>query len=199
MRWLAVLMLAALAACAANRLVSQQSNPDYVGKSFKSVMVVGVSADDIVRRTFEDGVAARLAKRGVKGIAAYSVVGSRGNVDEAELRQAIARSGADGVLITRVSRVDRQSQTAPGATVSVAYGYGAVYGYYAGSWQTVATAPQQINGPTWTLSETRLFDARTGALAWTGTVDTRENDNLGAALTQYIDVVFDAMVKDRVL
>src|SRR4051794_4940562 len=92
MRWLAVLTLAALAACATNRLVSQQSNPDYVGKSFKSVMVVGVSADDIVRRTFEDRVAARLEKRGVKGIAAYSVVGSRGNVDEADLRQAIARS-----------------------------------------------------------------------------------------------------------
>ncbi len=95
--------------------------------------------------------------------------------------------------------MDRDSRTAPGATVSVGYGYAGFYGYYAGSWQTVTTAPQQINGPTWTLSETRLFDARTGALAWTGIVDTRENDNLGAALTEYIDVVFDAMVKDRVL
>jgi hypothetical protein len=199
MRWLAILTLAVLAGCTTNRLVKQESNPDYVGKSFKSVMVVGVTADDIVRRTFEDRVAALLEKRGVKAIAAYSLAGSRGRVEEAELRQAIARSGAEGVLITRVSRVDRQSQTAPGATVSVGYGYGAVYGFYAGSWQTMTTAPSTISGPTWTLSETRLFDARNGALAWTGVVDTKENDNLGAALTEYIDVVLEAMVKDRVL
>jgi hypothetical protein len=30
-------------------------------------------------------------------------------------------------------------------------------------------------------------------------VDTKENDNLGAALTQYVNIIFDAMVSDRVL
>ena len=200
MRWLAIVTITVLAGCATNRLVTHQSNPDYVGKSFKTVMVVGVTADEIVRRTFEDRVAALLEKRGAKGIAAYSLAGSRGKVaTEAELREAIARSGAEGVLVTRVTRVDRGSQTAPGTTMSVGIGYGGFYGYYAGSWQTVTTAPQQISGPSWTVSETRLFDARNGALAWTGIVDTKENDNLGAALTEYIDLVFDAMVRDRVL
>ena len=193
MRCLGILMLAVLAGCATSRLVTQQSNPDYVGKSFKTVMVVGVTSDEIVRRTFEDRVAALLGKRGAKGIPGYSMA-SRGQVEEAELRQIIARSGADGVLITRVTRVDRGATTAPGATVGVG-----LYGYYGGVWQTVTTAPQQISGPTWTLSETRLFDARTGTLAWTGIVDTRENDNLGAALTQYVNLIFEAMVSDRVL
>ena len=194
MRCLAILTLAVLAGCATSRLVTQQSNPDYVGKSFKTVMVVGVTTDEIVRRTFEDRVAALLDKRGLKGIAAYSVVPSRGKVEEADLREAIARSGAEGVLITRVTRVERESGTVPGATVGVG-----LYGYYGGVWQTVTTGPQQISGPSWTLSETRLFDARTGALAWTGIVETRENDDLGAALTQYVNLVFDAMVRDRVL
>jgi hypothetical protein len=49
------------------------------------------------------------------------------------------------------------------------------------------------------LSETRLFDAKNGALAWSGVVDTRETDNTGAALTGYVGLVFDAMVRDRVL
>jgi hypothetical protein len=194
MRWLVILTLAVLPGCTTSRLVSQQSNPDYVGKSFKSVMVVGVTSDEIVRRTFEDRVATLLDKRGLKGIPAYSVAGSRGKVEEADLREAIARSGAEGVLITRVTRVDRESGTVPGATVGVG-----LYGYYGGVWQTVTTAPQQISGPSWTLSETRLFDARTGALAWTGIVDTRENDDLGAAMTQYVNIIFDAMVRDRVL
>ena len=191
--------LALLASCATSQLVARQSNPDYAGKSFKSVMVVAVTKDELVRRTFEDRMVSLLGRRGLKGIPAYAAVGSRGQLEEADLRQAIARSGAEGVLVTRVTRVDRSSGTVPGATVMVGVGWGGFYGYYSDVWQTVNVSPQKITGPTWTVSETRLFDARSGALAWTGVVDTRENDDLGAALTQYINVIFDAMVSDRVL
>src|SRR5258706_5180898 len=127
--------LALLAGCATSQLVSQQSNPDYVGKSFKSVMVVAVTADDLVRRTFEDRMVALLGKRGTKGIPAYAAVGSRGQVEETDLRQAVARSGAEGVLVTRVTRVDRSSGTVPGATVMVGVGYGGFYGYYSTVWE----------------------------------------------------------------
>ena len=190
---------ALLAGCATSSLISQQSNPDYVGKPFKSVMVVAVTSDELIRRTFEDRMVALLGRRGAKGIPAYAAVGSRGQVEEAELRQAIARSGAEGVLVTRVTRVDRSSGTLPGATVAVGVSYGGFYGYYSTVWETVNVAPQKITGPSWTVSETRLFDAKNGVLAWTGVMDTRENDDLGAALTQYINVIFDAMVYDRVL
>jgi hypothetical protein len=188
--------LTLLASCATSRLVSQQSNPDYVGKSFKSVMVVAVTQDELIRRTYEDRMVALLGRRGTKGIPAYAAVGSRGRVEEVELRQAVAKSGAEGVLVTRVTRVDRSSGTVPGATVMVGVGF---YGYYSTVWQTVEVAPQKVTGPSWTVSETRLFDAKSGVLAWTGVMDTRENDDLGAALTQYINVIFDAMVSDRVL
>jgi hypothetical protein len=198
----AVLSLTLLASCATSRLVSQQSNPDYVGKPFKSIMVVAVTSDQMVRRTYEDRVVALLGKRGLKGIPAYSLLGTRGQVEEAELREAIAKSGAEGVLITRVTRVDQSSGYVSGATVSVGYGgYGGVgmYGYYGGVWETVDTAPQKVTGPTWMLSETRLFDAKSGTLAWTGIVDTRKSDDAGAALTDYVNIIFDAMVSGRVL
>jgi hypothetical protein len=195
----AVLALTLLASCTTSRLVSQQSNPDYVGKPFKSVIVVAVTSDQMIRRTFEDRVVALLGKRGVNGIPAYSLIGSRGQVEEAELREAVARSGAEGVLITRVTRVDQSSGYVPGSTVSVGYGGVGFYGYYGGVWQTVDTAPQKISGPTWTLAETRLFDAKSGVLAWTGVVDTRKTDDVGAALTEFVHVIFDAMVSGRVL
>jgi hypothetical protein len=187
-----------LASCTASSLQSQKANPDYVGKSFKSVMVVAVTADEIVRRTYEDRMVANLGKRGVKGIPGYAAVGSRGKVEEAALRQAVARSGAEGVLITRVTRVDRSTAHIPGATLAV--GWGGFSGFYSGVWETVSVGPQTItSGPTWTVSETRLFDAKSGTVAWTGVMDTRETDDLNAALTQYIDVIFGAMVSDRVL
>src|SRR5262252_916875 len=110
--------LSLLAGCATSRMVTQQANPDYVGKPFKSVMVVAVTADELVRRTFEDRMVALLGQRGLKGIPAYSVIGSR-KVEEAELRRAVAASGVEAVLITRVTRVDRSTGTLPGATVGV--------------------------------------------------------------------------------
>lgn len=180
-------------------MVAQQSNPDYVGKSFKNVMVVAVTRDELVRRKFEDRIVVLLGKRGRNGIPAYAAVSSRGKVEEAQLREAIARSGADGVLITRIARVDRSSAHAAGATMMIGTGWGGFYGFYSGMWETVNLPPQEVTGPAWTVSETRLFDAKSGALAWTGVVDTRESDDLEAILTQYIDLVFDAMVSDRVL
>ena len=185
--------------------MSQQSNPEYVGKSFASIMVVAVTSDDLLRRSYEDRIVALLAKRGKKGIPAYDAVGTRGKVEEAQLRQALEKAGVDGVLITRVTSVERSSGTVPGSTVAVGIGYsvgpgwGGFYGFYDGVWQTVEVPPEQILGPKWTASETRLFDARNGALAWTGVVDTRQSDDFAAALTQYINVIFDAMVNDRVL
>ena len=189
----------ALAGCATSRLLTQQSNPDYVGKPFKTVMVVAVTSDELLRRTFEDRIVALLGRRGVKGIPAYAAVGSRGRVEEAQLREAVARSNAQGVLLTRVTRVDRYAGTVPGATVAVGVGWGGFYGYYAGVWQTVDIPPEQVSGASFTVSETRLFDAKTGTLAWTGIVETRQGDGLDAALTQYIEVIFDAMASDRVL
>ena len=193
-RCLAIAALALLTGCVASQLVSQKANPDYVGKPLKSVMVVAVTADEIARRTYEDRVVALLGKRGIKGIPSYSEIGKRGKVEEAELRQALARSAAEGMMITRVTRIDRSKTELSGTEVAVGF-----YGYYAGVWTTVSAPAQTVIGPQWTVSETRLFDARNGALAWTGIVDTKEADDFNAALTQYIQVIFDAMVGDRVI
>ena len=130
-----------------------------------------------------------------RGTGRHEAIGSRGKVEEAELRRAIAASGAEGVLITRATRVDRSSGTVAGGTVAVGVGWGGFTSY----WETINVPPQQVTGPSWTVTETRLFDARNGTLAWTGVMESREFDNLDAALTQYIDVVFDAMARDRVL
>jgi hypothetical protein len=196
---LAALVL--LTACTASSLVSQQANPDYVGKSFKNVMVVAVTADEIVRRTYEDRMVAMLAKRGIKGIPGYAAIGGRGKVQEAALRQAVAGSSADAVLITRVTSVDRAKTSISGGTLAVSYGgWGGGYaGFYSGVWDTVTVGPQVVSGERWAVSETRLFDARKETLAWIGLVDTKETQDFNAALTQYLNIVFDAMVRDRVI
>lgn len=195
---LAALVL--LAGCTASSLVSQQANPEYVGKSFKGVMVVAITADEIVRRTYEDRMVALLAKRGIKGIPGYDAIGGRGKVQETALRKAVEGSGVDAVLITRVTSMDQVKTHISGGTLAVGYGWGGGYtGFYSGVWDVVSVGAQDVAGERRAVTETRLFDARKETMAWTGMVDTRETDNYGAALTQYVDIIFNAMVLDRVI
>ena len=199
----AVVALASVASCAPNRLLQQRANPEYVGKPFKRVLVVAVTQENVLGRVYEDRMVALLGQRGIKGVPAYASLGTAGAVDEATLRGVIAKTGVDGMLITRTTSVDEATVTSPGYTVTVGYGWGGFYGYYAGVWQTSYVPPQTTAvGPTRTVSETRLFDARTGALAWSGMIGTTDRDgesDSAASVNQYAGIVFDAMSRDGII
>ncbi len=192
------MVFALLAACGGSSLIKSEKNPDFAAKPFNNVLVVAVHADELVRRPFEDRIVARLKERGHKGIPSYDLLG-RGKVDEARLRAVVGQSGADAVLITRVTGVNRPSWTLPGATIAYGVGWGGFYGYYDTLWTTSEVPAQQISGTASTFSETRLFDARNGTLVWSGVMETRDGDDISGMMTQYIQVIFDAMVSDRVL
>lgn len=204
-RALAVALIAACAAgCAPNRLLDQQANPEYVGKPFKRILVVAVSNENVLGRIYEDRMVALLGQRGVQGIAGYSALGTGGAVDEATLRAVIAKTGADGMLITRATGVDQATVTSGPQVATVGIGWGGgFYGYYAGVWKSVYIPAQTQNvGTPVTTSETRLFDARSGALAWRGTIATKDRDgesDTASAVQGYAGIVFDAMAGDGVI
>jgi hypothetical protein len=107
------------------------------------------------------------------------------------------------MLITRTTSVNEATVTTPGYTVAVGYGWGGFYGYYSGVWQTSYVPPQTTAvGPTRTVSETRLFDAKSGTLAWSGMIGTTDRDGESdtmASVQQYAGIVFDAMARDRII
>ena len=200
---LVVVALVLVAGCAPNRLLYQHANPEYVGKPFKRVLVVAVTKENVLGRVYEDRMVALLGQRGIKGVPGYASLGTAGAVDEATLRSVIAKTGVDAMLITRTTSVDESTVTTPGYTVAVGYGWGGFYGYYSGVWQTTYVPPQTtVAGPTRTVSETRLFDAKSGTLAWNGMIGTTDRDgasDTAASVQQYADIVFDAMSRDGII
>jgi hypothetical protein len=203
-RALALALVAACAAgCATNRLVDHQANPAYVGKPFKRVLVVAVTNENVLGRIYEDRMVALLGQRGVQGIPAYSALGVTGAVDEATLRAVIAKTGADAMLITRTIAVDQATVTSRGQTAVVGVGWGGFYGFYSGVWKSVYVPPQtQSVGPPVSTSETRLFDARSGNLAWRGVIATKDRDgdsDTASSVQKYAGIVYDAMAGDGVI
>jgi hypothetical protein len=204
MRALALALVAACATgCATNRLVDHQANPAYVGKPFKRVLVVAVTNENVLGRIYEDRMVALLGQRGVQGIPAYSALGVTGAVDEATLRSVIAKTGADAMLITRTIAVDQATVSSPGQTAFVGIGWGGFYGFYSGVWKSVYVPPQTQNvGPPVSTSETRLFDARSGALAWRGVIATKDRDgdsDTASSVQKYAGIVYDAMAGDGII
>jgi hypothetical protein len=157
----------------------------------------------VLGRIYEDRMVALLGQRGVQGIPAYSALGVTGAVDEATLRSVIAKTGADAVLITRTIAVDQATVSSPGQTAFVGIGWGGFYGFYSGVWKSVYVPPQTQNvGPPVSTSETRLFDARTGALAWRGVIATKDRDgdsDTASSVQKYAGIVYDAMAGDGII
>jgi hypothetical protein len=202
--FLVVLIAAACAAgCATNRLVDHQASPAYVGKPFKRILVVAVTSENVLGRIYEDRMVALLGQRGVQGIPAYSALGITGAVDEATLRAVIAKTGADAMLITRTIAVDQATVTSRGQTAVVGVGWGGFYGFYSGVWKSVYVPPQTQNvGPPVSTSETRLFDARSGNLAWRSVIATKDRDgdsDTASSVQKYAGIVYDAMAGDGVI
>lgn len=73
-------------------------------------MVVGISNQAGVRRTFEDTFAEILKANGVEAVPSHTVVPDDGQMAEDKLRSAVQQSGAGAVLITRM--VEKQTETA---------------------------------------------------------------------------------------
>src|ERR1700741_2603563 len=69
-----------VAACASTTLSNSWSNPDYKGPPLKKVMVVGVSNQPALRRTFEDEFVKELKAAGVDAVASYNFIPEDGEV-----------------------------------------------------------------------------------------------------------------------
>jgi hypothetical protein len=208
-----VLLLAlasmALAACTpTTTLVSQWGNPEFVGRPFKRVLVIGVTPDPIGQRIFEDQMVAQLGARGVNAVQGYMYLPANqtGPVPEPQMRDAVKKAGADAILLTRATRTTERTTVTPAVVAGpmVGVGWGGFYGMYSGMWPTAGpfvVDPGQVITTTYVIAETRLFEASNGALAWAGTTSSQQQPSGGSntMIQQFVQVLVDAMARDRVI
>src|SRR5262245_39473609 len=136
-RALAVTALLLFSACSSTTVVDQWQSPDFKGGPFKRMLVVGVSTQAAVRRIFEDEFVRQLRARGTDAVASYTLIPEDGQVDRARLERAVKEAGADGVIVTRVVKVEQKTQVVPGTP---APGFGTdFYGFYGTGWGGVWT------------------------------------------------------------
>lgn len=162
--------IAMLAACASTRVVNQWEMAE-PGPAFRKLLVVGITENESVRRIFEDEFVKSLAARGVTAIPSYSLIPESGQVPEARLAAAVKASGAEGVMTTRVIRVNQTVDvipTGPGVW-GPPWGF---QGWYGSAWGPIYAFPPQVVTRDVVYSEVRLYRTDTDSLVWAATTQT---------------------------
>lgn len=197
----AIAAIAALASllmtnsCATTRLTGSWADPAYSGGSFKKIMIVGVARRDAMRKIFETTFAARLEEHGALGVPSGSFSPGTELLDKDALATKLTELGCDGVLVTRL--LDKKTQTTyyPPTGYAVPVGYhGGYYSYYHRAY-AVVYSPGYASETTTASLETNLYDARTGALVWTGLTDTVVSDDPASQADELIELLVNKMAE----
>lgn len=189
-------LLALLAGgCSSTVLRDSWRDPQFAGPPLRSVLVIGVARSQSNRRVFEDGFTQALRDQSVAGTASYPLLPAEGAIGNARIEGAVAQSGADAVLITRVLRAQRNVQVTPGYVVPGYYSAG-FYGWYTTAYTTVPPSIEQYEVLT---IESTLWDMRTERVVWSGTSESTDVKDVATLTGELAAVLIGKMKEDKVL
>ena len=195
-RCILTIALSFVAGCASTQIVNQWSDPNYTPTSFKKIVVLGISKQTTLRRSFEDEFVAQLRSNGIQAVPSYQVIPEEGQASEARLLKAVKQTGADAAIMTRLVRVERRRQVTPGYYNP--YPFLGFYGWYSSGWAGFYEPPRVYHYDVYT-SETSLYDLSRDRMVWAGTVQTTDPGDIPKEIKNYVTTVIDALKEKHLL
>lgn len=177
-------------------------DPGYAGQGFRKYFVVGLSARDLTdQRDFENRMVARLVDAGVLAVPGWQYLPTNRSPDQATILSAVAKSGADAVLLARISDFKTKTDVVAVAPI-VVYEQASpvdatVYGG-ADMYSNWYDATVEIDYKKATIYTT-LFDVQTAKPVWVLNVPDFDPATLKQDVSGYIDLVVDNLLKARLL
>ena len=171
----------------------------------KKLLIITVASEEFVQIAFQDQMAKELKARGVNAVASRRYFTRYTTAERERFRKSIDESGADFVLLARVTRTDSTTLENRGTIVGAngvpyADAYG-VYGAYARSVYPASYVPGADASVKTVTAEASIFAAKGEKLIWSArTRTTNAHSAAGKDLaSHYIPIILDAMKKDKLL
>ncbi len=175
----AAFCLLVAAACSLTNLNAVWKDPQYQGGKLENVLVIGGSANQVVRRIFEDEFTARFKSRGTNAIPSYSIFPSEKTLDKDTIESKSRDLGIDAMLIARVLDTKRKQELTPAPSN---YYYRDIYFYdwpnrysrfYSGPFPGTFYNDRFYYSEYEIVNiETTIYDTQTGKLIWSALSDT---------------------------
>jgi hypothetical protein len=135
-------------------------DPNFLGPPFKKIFVIGLSAQSLRdQRGFENLMVSTLQGVGVSAVPGWQYVPTDRTPDQAVIRAAVLKSGADAALLVRITPVSTLTSLGYGTGGTVPVGDDMYVGWYEPG---ITTQQYQV-----ATIYTTLFDVKTARPVWT--------------------------------
>jgi hypothetical protein len=191
--FLAALVVSLFTACSPSTQITKSwSDPSVNGttmKPFNKVLVIAQLKDDSSRRIAEDKIVAS-SPRG-NFVASYNYLKPT-QQDQNLVVADLLKEGIEGIILMRLTDVEKSTDYVQGSTYYGGWGYGG--GYYGGygGWgyggSMYATPGYYEENKTYYV-ETNIYDVKSNKLLWSGTTSTLNPSKLNEALDEIIAAV----------
>jgi hypothetical protein len=177
------------------QVISTWKDPKYASAPLKKVFVISLmKVEPGGRDAVEDAVVARLASAGVGGVASQTVMSDDPQRPGPSLPEAIAASGADGVLLVNVRAIGSYEPYTIGQTVtSLSPDTMASYSYL----KQQGTDQKGDYKVAHIMSE--LYLPSMGKQVWTAFTNSYDASNLARNMPDYTFKLVTAMAKDQII
>jgi len=188
---LAVTLL--LTACQTTSIQSAWYDTSYKAGPFRKIVVIASDGTTADSRVFEDIFVQKLLAAGVQAVPGYTTVPPDARRTESTFAPAVAATGADGVILVRLLRVDTKTQVStvmmPGPMMGPWGGfYGPGFyggGFYGGGFYAAPEVTQYDVASV----ETNVYNVNTKTLVWAATTQTVNPTTVAKEAPNYADLI----------
>jgi len=192
-RWHMIAGLTLLAGCATVELADSWKDPEFAGPALRKMLVVGVAQSETNRRLFEDSFSQTLRAAGVTAVPSYTLIPAGAAPGSDQVRDAVAKTGTDAVIVTRVQRAERRVEVTPTYYQTGPYRAG-FYGWYGAS-----AAPPMVTQYDVLTLETTLWQVKGEKVVWGGTSKLIEPQDIPKVTEELAKLLIAKMRADGVL
>lgn len=194
-----------LSSCGSTKLIQQYKNPDTINFEANKVLVIGISDDTELRRTYEKMMTEQLDKRGVIAVKSIDFFESSFNNDKKsleELNQIEGRlldAGFDAILFTKITNQESRV-TILDSYRKFAKDFQTFEDYYYGN-QHIYFREQQDRYQVYT-TETSLdciCPGKERELLWRGEIEVVDADKVNRNINSYMQILFNTLEENKLL
>jgi hypothetical protein len=162
-------------------------------------LVIGVTEDENIRRSFEKKFVEKLEADGIKAVESSSVMSKDQKMDKETILAVVEKTGADGVLLTYLLGVKEKSVASPSVS------YSPVDDYHGGSIPDLSSASKYSSGTQYYSTrvkvrlETSLYDAKTEQKVWFAQSTTLNPKSDTALIESVIEVFAKELKKNKLI
>jgi hypothetical protein len=187
-----------LTSCGSKMKVLQSwTNDSMKGYSVDDVLVIGFTRDNTSQRLFEDSFVEAFAAGDITATQSYKTAGWETKPDKTKVREAIMKSGAKTVLMTRVIDKKIKTNTYSG---SIHYApspyYRGMYGFYGYS---VTYSPPTTTTTETLYLESNLYDVASEKLIWTTLSEAVNSVRIKEDFKKFVKVLMDDLRQQNLL